>query len=361
MTEDRENLVRYFRMLDKNEDGFIDKDELWFVLKELGTFESASRKDMDTALLNLLAGLDKNGDGFVDVEEFVDWVLFDTELQKKATLRKLDMTHIFLTQDDEARMERLTLFDLQAKENQEVIATAGLGDLFDPSRLILSVGSSSTQAYDSQGVALSAAEGTKVQGDEVLRQVFSELRSSGKTYSQILMVNSIGYSLKAEDPCIVELKELADRCGAGSAAARFLCVLSEVFPEAKLLVFNRAKDQTKSYRYPQLVNDFSVALTKGAGLPDSVKDKEFDVIVDWGGSSFKVFVGGKRVGTEVMDANGLLCADGLFHEDRHPECLENIESYVRTVARGCGTKVLVAQTGKARELALAGKCACKGV
>lgn len=355
-------MVRYFRLLDKNEDGFIDKDELWDVLKELGTFQSASRKDMNNALVHLLSGLDKNGDGFVDLEEFVDWVLFDTEMQKKATLRQFDMTHIFLTQDDEARMERLTLFDLQAKENQEAIATAGLGDLFDPSRLILSVGSSSTQAYDSQGVSLSAASGTKVQSDEVLRQVLSELRSTGKTYSQILMVNSIGYCLKAEEPCIVELNELADRCGAGSAAARFLCVLSEVFPEAKLLVFNRAKDQQmKWYRYPQLVNDFSVALTKGAGLPDSVKDKEFDVIVDWGGSSFKVYVDSKRVGTEVMDANGLLCADGLFHRDRHPDCLENIESYVRTVARGHGTKVLVAQTGKARELALAGKYACKDV
>lgn len=83
------------------------------------------------------------------------------------------------------------------------------------------------------------------------------------------------------------------------------------------------------------------------------------MIVDWGGSSYKVFLDGKRIGTELMDANAFLCEGGQLHRERLPDAIKEIEASVCALLRREGsehTKVLIAQTGQARELALEEPC-----
>jgi len=346
----KEELYNSLKILDANQDGFIDRDELFTILVALGVLDRSARFDVSSKLELVLGGLDTNGDGFVDLYEFLDWVLFNRPNLEEA--RPLQTRHIFLTPTDEARMERITLFELHAQENAEVMQQSSLGDLLNPKRLMLSIGSSSTQAYDCNGFQISVPTGTKVKSQDALSSLIEAVK--GREYEQFVCINSIGYSCSDADPVLVSLEDLALRDAAG-APSRFHKALSQAFPGMDIQVFNRAKEPgSRLPKFAQLVNDFSVALTKGAGLPEEIGDFTPDTIVDWGGSSFKVFIGGKRVGTELMDANDLLCQDGFFYRDRLPGALEKIHEYVRAISDGA-TKVLIAQTGKTRELAVAGK------
>lgn len=361
LLEVRNTLHHVLRQVDSNGDGYIDKDELYFVLDRVGTFKKAKWSNLQETLDKLLAGLDTNSDGFVDIQEFIDWVLLD---KTACTSHCLQIQHVFLSAEDEARMERIALFELEAKENNDILVRAGLGELMDPNRLLLSVGSSSTQAYDSKGLTLSVPTGTKVANDGALEELISAIKGAGFSYKQIILINSIGYLPQPSDPVLVDLDELARRAP-HSAAHRFNSALRKAFPEASIRVYNRAKDPgTKRYKFPQLFNDFSLSLTKGCGLPMVVLDFHPDVIVDWGGTSYKVFLNGKRIGTEVMDANAFLCEGGILRRERIPQAIKEIESSVMALLEreGLGTfmdkKVLIAQTGKARELALSTECQC---
>mmetsp|Transcript_29842 Transcript_29842/g.36571 ORF Transcript_29842/g.36571 Transcript_29842/m.36571 type:complete len:372 (+) Transcript_29842:58-1173(+) len=361
LLEVRNTLHHVLRQVDSNGDGYIDKDELYFVLDRVGTFKKTKWSNLNETLDKLLAGLDTNSDGFVDIQEFLDWVLLDKS--NSCTSQCLQIKHVFLSAEDEARMERIALFELEAKENNDILVRAGLGELMDPARLLLSVGSSSTQAYDSRGLTLSVPTGTKVANDGALEELISSIKGAGLAYKQIILINSIGYFLQPTDPVLVALDELARRAPPHSAAHRFNNALRKAFPEASTSVYNRAKDPgTKRYKFPQLFNDFSLSLTKGCGLPMVVLDFHPDVIVDWGGTSYKVFLNGKRIGTEVMDANSFLCEDGVLHRERIPQAIKEIESSVMALLEreGLGSlmnkKVLIAQTGKARELALSTEC-----
>ncbi|CAJ1397682.1 unnamed protein product [Effrenium voratum] len=362
LLEVRHTLHQVLIRVDANGDGFIDKDELFFVLDRVGTFKKARWSNLHETLDKLLAGLDTNCDGFVDIQEFLDWVLLDkSQVHPSQTLQT---KHVFLSAEDEARMERIALFDLEAEENHDILTQAGLGDLTDPKRLLLSVGSSSTQAYDALGLSLSVPTGTKVANDASFREFCKIIKHVGVPYEQILLINSIGYLLEPCDPVLVGLGELARRIG--GAARRFHEALAEAFPEAQTRVYNRAKDpQTKRYKFPQLLNDFSLSLTKGCGLPPGVLDFQPDVIVDWGGTSYKVFLNGKRIGTEVMDANAYLCEGGFLRRERLPEAIREIEASVlallqrEEVDSPANKKVLIAQTGKARELAMHEERMCK--
>ena len=56
-----------------------------------------------------------------------------------------------------------------------------------------------------------------------------------------------------------------------------------------------------------------------------------------------------------MDANGFLCEGGLLQWERLREAIGEIEASVQALLRQQGSeqrKVLIAQTGQARELAL---------
>ncbi|CAE7772716.1 SYRV3 [Symbiodinium sp. CCMP2456] len=358
-SEVKHTLHQVLRRVDSNGDGYIDKDELYYVLDRVGTFKKAKWSNLHETLDRLLAGLDTNGDGFVDVDEFLDWVLLDkTEV---SSLHTLQTRHIFLSAEDEARMERIALFDLECQENNGILAQAGLCELTDPKLLLLSVGSSSTQAYDAAGLSVSVPTGTKVVNGQALQDLISGIKQPALAYQEIVLINSIGYSLKPNDPVLVDLKELATRSPAQSAAQRFHVALKEAFPLAQTRVYNRAKDpQTKRYKFPQLLNDFSLSLTKGCGLPEESFDFHPDIIVDWGGSSYKVFMDGKRIGTEVMDANAFLCDGDTLLRDRLPIAVKEIEACVLALLqrempeRSAHKKVLIAQTGKARELAMRG-------
>lgn len=356
LLEVKNTLHQVLRRVDANGDGYIDKDELFFVLERVGTFKKTKWSNLRETVDKLLAGLDTNSDGFVDIQEFLDWVLLD-KTKACPTTSSLQIKHVFLSAEDEARMERIALFELEAKENNEILLRAGLGELMDPKRLLLSVGSSSTQAYDAKGLTVSVPTGTKVASDRALRELVEAITRVGESYEQILLINSIGYFLQPDDPVLLELSELARR-RPDSAAERFDAMLRKAFPAASTRVYNRAKDpNTKRYKFPQLFNDFSLSLTKGCGLPIGALDFHPDIIVDWGGTSYKVFMNGKRIGTEVMDANAFLCEGGTLHRDRLPDAIKEIESSVaalleRENAPVASQKVLIAQTGKARELAL---------
>jgi len=76
-----------------------------------------------------------------------------------------------------------------------------------------------------------------------------------------------------------------------------------------------------------------------------------DAVVDWGGSSFKVYVNGKRIGTELMDANALLCEGGRLNRSRAKEAIREIKLFVLRLLPDAG-RIFIAQTGKAREIAV---------
>ncbi|CAK9069510.1 unnamed protein product [Durusdinium trenchii] len=307
--EVKNTLHQVLRRVDANGDGYIDKDELFFVLDRVGTFKKTKWSNLRETVDKLLAGLDTNSDGFVDIQEFLDWVLLD-KTKACPTTSSLQIKHVFLSAGRLCAEERIALFELEAKENNEILLRAGLGELMDPKRLLLSVGSSSTQAYDAKGLTVSVPTGTKVASDRALRELVEAITRVGESYEQILLINSIGYFLQPDDPVLLELSELARR-RPDSAAERFDAMLRKAVELCRC-----ADPNTKRYKFPQLFNDFSLSLTKGCGLPIGALDFHPDIIVDWGGTSYKVFMNGKRIGTEVMDANAFLCEGGTLHRDR---------------------------------------------
>ncbi|XP_053499778.1 troponin C type 1a (slow) [Ictalurus furcatus] len=63
-----EELAELFRMFDRNEDGYIDLDELKMMLEETG--ESITEDDIE----ELMNDGDKNNDGRIDFDEFMDFL-----------------------------------------------------------------------------------------------------------------------------------------------------------------------------------------------------------------------------------------------------------------------------------------------
>lgn len=221
LLEVRNTLHHVLRQVDSNGDGYIDKDELYFVLDRVGTFKKAKWSNLQETLDKLLAGLDTNSDGFVDIQEFIDWVLLD---KTACTSHCLQIQHVFLSAEDEARMERIALFELEAKENNDILVRAGLGELMDPNRLLLSVGSSSTQAYDSKGLTLSVPTGTKEQAFHTSRSFSSTL--SATYYSHLILFLWIWTSWQDERR-IVQLIALTALFGRHSLKRRYACTTEQ--------------------------------------------------------------------------------------------------------------------------------------
>mmetsp|Transcript_7518 Transcript_7518/g.10570 ORF Transcript_7518/g.10570 Transcript_7518/m.10570 type:complete len:218 (+) Transcript_7518:2-655(+) len=208
------------------------------------------------------------------------------------------------------------------------------------------------------GFASSFPVGTKVHSSDAMEQlkvtlIRVSLERTGSPYDRVLLINSIGYALKPTDPILVDLATLANIVPEEDkpCMSSFHQVLQVALPVASVHVLNRAKDPvTKRHKYPQVINDFSEALAHGGG-PCGVSGANYDAIVDWGGGSYKIYAGGQRIGTAVMDANHLLCKGNVLQHDRLRIAVIDIKSHVLAllpVAR----KIFIAQTGKARELAL---------
>ncbi|CAE7600036.1 unnamed protein product [Symbiodinium sp. CCMP2592] len=257
--------------------------------------------------------------------------------------------HIFLSPEAEADLERSTLFEAKRDHNQKTLLEYGLHLGLNSKRLlILSVGSSSTQAYDASGLSFSVHAGTKVCSQEALRKLEEKLKAEARDYDCVLLINSIGYAVKPEITHLVDLKDVEEtRELPGVPPLR--ASLERALPKAEKKVVSRHK-ASKGYRCSQLINDFSVALAEGV-----LAEYTADVIVDWGGASFKVFLKGQKIGSERMDANELLCSSGKLDNKRLQELMHQIETKVtklleeqEDVPAAC--KVLIVQTGQAREL-----------
>ncbi|KAM8820315.1 parvalbumin alpha [Eudromia elegans] len=67
----QEDLQKVFRVLDKDRSGFIEEDELKFMLQG---FRSNSRDLTDKETKDLMAAGDKDGDGKIGMDEFVTMV-----------------------------------------------------------------------------------------------------------------------------------------------------------------------------------------------------------------------------------------------------------------------------------------------
>jgi hypothetical protein len=359
----RKSILDIFTRYDANKDGLMSKEELCGLIRVLDKAGSLKEESIDV----LLRALDRNCDGFVDIEEFVEWAMTSClgshrATDEEETLSRLVVSHVFMTAADEANMERHTMYDLRTELNNSILTDAGFNGLGDPLLLVLSVGSSSTQAYNAQGYARSFPVGTKVRNCEAYKELTNALKEMRANVSKVLLMNSIGYQLSPSDPCLLPLSQLAARFAAGEAGALetsslLLAALQDALPDATMHVYNRAKDPaTKRYKYPQVINDFSEALASQRGLSlcshaatGAVEVQ--DAIVDWGGSSYKVYVDGKRVGTEIMDANTLLCEGNALLLDRIPQAIGQIKTFVLEHAPD-SRRIFIAQTGKARELAL---------
>lgn len=362
----RNQILETFKRYDRNNDGNISRDEMWALLRVLDKSGCLQHDGVDA----MLTALDKNDDGLVDIEEFIDWVLAGNAAldaiihsESEVNLDNISVYHIFVAPQDEANLERCTLFELRRDDNSRILADAGMGALENPARLVVSVGSSSTQAYDSEGLSISVPVGTKVRSAESYKELTRVLieRAKVRPYEKVVLVNSIGYQLTVSDPRLVPLGELAKRAAANEKGTLPSTVdmhraIADALPHADMHVFNRSKDpETKRYKYPQLSNDFTEALvsSRGMSLMKCQMENKADAVVDWGGGSFKVYVNGKRLATEIMDANAVLCEGGFLNRQRVVEAIHDIKKFVL-----CPTLVptarhiFIAQTGKARELAL---------
>ncbi|CAE7298547.1 unnamed protein product, partial [Symbiodinium sp. KB8] len=264
------------------------------------------------------------------------------------TATQLSFQHIFLSPEEEAALERRTLFQAKKDHNEKALLEYGLSCGLSSGRLlILSVGSSSTQAYDASGLSFSVHAGTKVCSREALLELEQKLRAEGQDYECVLLINSIGFAVKPEITQLVDLKDLEESPELPGVPA-LRASLERALPKAEKKVLSRHKG-IKGYQCAQLINDFSVALAEGA-----LAEHAADVIVDWGGASFKVFLKGRRIGSERMDANELLCSSGELDKKRLQELIQQIETKVNKLLEQeplpTDCKVLIAQTGRAREL-----------
>jgi len=332
-----------FEVLDSNKDGTLSPEEMRPLLDALAVPD-------DFAEL-VMKAFDTDGNGNIDYREFVSWIMAEPDVA--AGTDDLNALHFFVQPDQEANMEKETLWNLRRVENDQCLCNCGFPKLSDPGLLVLSVGSSSTQVYDSSRLSASFPLGTQTFTEAALQKLLVAVTEPpAGTYTHVLLVNSIGYCLSHTDPEVVDLAELAARMdsqqGSVPDLVRGFNSLTTVLKDARICVHNRAKDPTtKKYKFPQLVNDFSVALAAGRLRPD----EKFDAVVDWGGASYKIFVGGKRVSSEVFDANRWLCAGSTLDWARHVDALSRIKRHVLSVVPSART-ILVAQTGKPRELAL---------
>lgn len=353
----RKTILDTFNKHDTNGDGILSRDEVVSLLRFLDQSGELHYDGVDA----MLAALDRNGDGLVDTEEFVEWVLQSNAgaalIDLEESLSSLRETHVFLSPQDEAFMERFTLFDVRKKQNSKLLADIGSGDLDDPGLLVMSVGSSSTQVYDACDFTASFHVGTKVSSKASVEELRVALAKRKVPYKRVLLLNAIGYLLELSDPCLVPLSELVLRKASMSSIVDLHAALVAALPKAAMHVFNRSKDPaTKRYKYAQLVNDFSEALACGRGLhlchhAETVAEEVQDAIVDWGGNSFKVYVNGKRIGTELMDANTFLCEGGVLDRERLAQSIRDIKGFVLRLLPNA-ERIFIAQTGKARELAI---------
>jgi hypothetical protein len=150
--------------------------------------------------------------------------------------------HLLLTPLETARLEREALWTVNRESNAARLRGAGLGDLNDPSLLVLSVGRWTTQAYDASGLAESFPIGTDVFNRTVLddfnakvfsfhqaptpksthssptkkRSNFASLNEAAKPegsspYNRVVIIGSIGEFCKPDDPLIVPLEKIASR------------------------------------------------------------------------------------------------------------------------------------------------------
>lgn len=344
-------IIDIFRAMDQNGDGLIDSDELKAIFLAI---------NFPLEFLDVVVeAFDTNGDGVLSYDELIGWIFQKQEdLSNSLRFPTLDTTHIFLTPQDEARLERSTLWDLSRAENDRTMAALGLLSLDDLNLLVISVGSSSSQFYDASGLADSIPIGMHVPCCEAsLNRFASIMRDGRKEYTQVILVNSIGYMLKAGDPCKVPLDSprLARDHHTISERAVVLgynSILNSLWPEAETFVLNRAKDpHTKRYKYPQLANGFSESLASGCRISGLEYSGDVDAIIDWGGASFKIHAGGKRIATELYNANTLLCDGNVLCRDQLAEGIKFIEKHtVRHLP--AARRIVIVQTGKARELAL---------
>lgn len=357
----RSAIVATFNRYDVNKDGLISPDELLTLMTSLDETCTLGYKSLD----NLLKVLDRNGDGLVDIEEFIDWAMssFWSEqlLLAEQSMSNLEATHVFMTPEAEASMERLTMWELRKDENAKILAGIGLA-LDDQSFLVMSVGSSSTQVYDARGDwTKSFATGVKVRSAECYKDLTAALIERKVAYERVLLINAIGYQLSDTDPQLLSLADLAARSNAAPTTRELLDALVAALPKATLQVYNRAKDPaTKRYKYAQIINDFSIGLADPGGVAlcieqsfrsGKVAERVHHAIVDWGGGSFKVYVDGKRIATEIMDANSHICENGVVDKDRLSESIRKIKLFVARLLPGAKV-IFIAQTGRTRELAI---------
>lgn len=69
IAEARENIKKVFESFDKDNSGFIDRDELKQAIAQIGV----EMNEMD--VYNMMLDLDRNGDGKISLDEFQTWWL----------------------------------------------------------------------------------------------------------------------------------------------------------------------------------------------------------------------------------------------------------------------------------------------
>eukprot|EP00928_Gymnodinium_smaydae_P045140 TRINITY_DN30131_c0_g2_i1.p1 TRINITY_DN30131_c0_g2~~TRINITY_DN30131_c0_g2_i1.p1 ORF type:complete len:441 (+),score=109.19 TRINITY_DN30131_c0_g2_i1:67-1389(+) len=127
----RQAIVNELMRFDRNGDGRLDKEELGEVLERL-LEASLQRSDSMEPVMGVstselvqvvLNEFDSNGDGYIDSDELVDWVARRTSISPVVPSLSIDAfvddphletTHTFLTPLAEAKMERMTLWELAA-------------------------------------------------------------------------------------------------------------------------------------------------------------------------------------------------------------------------------------------------------
>jgi len=82
------SVLKSFRMMDENENGVLDKDEVKKALRKLGVHRDALDKDVKT----IMKAADTNGDGVISLEEFKNWYISQ---KLRASSRIAKLFHVF--------------------------------------------------------------------------------------------------------------------------------------------------------------------------------------------------------------------------------------------------------------------------